>query len=221
MDICLLTAPIPIADCDLALTRLRDCLQRFQLTEGRHDTDDEREAYRARLADVARRRAAFARAGWTGEAAASRGRPYQWLCAAGDVELAGRRHIVHAFVCPSAEGEAALSLLFEASLWRALHGDREPSERIVDGAVHADFTALIDGAVASFATSAFGVLGVEDPSDLARTITPADVRERLDAATLDVVRRWPLQLAGIRRELIELAPPLIARGDYAVVDLIS
>lgn len=219
MDICLLTAPIPIAACDLALTRLRGCLQQFHFTEGRHDTDDERKAYAGRLADVARRRAAFARTGWTGEVAASRGRPYEWLCAAGDIELAGRRHIVHVFVCPSAAGEAALSLLFEASLWRALHSDREPIEQIVDGAVHAALVALIDGAVASFATSAYGVLRVEDPSDLARTITPADVRERLQAASLEVVRRWPLQLAGVRRELVELDAP--ERGGYVVLDLIA
>lgn len=224
MDTCLLTSAVPISECAAALDRMRACLQQHRFSEGRYFSPDELEAYRGRLADVERRWAAFARAGWSDAIAAERRRPYQWQRAGGDVELAGRRHIVHVFLCPAAEGEAALSILFDASVWRALRSD----DGAIDEAVRADLLALIHGVVDSFAPAAFGVLRVDDPTDLARLLTAADVRDWLLVPSLDIVRAWPLALAGLRDapalgdvRARRSSGHLFERGGYLELDLIS
>lgn len=104
---------------------------------------------------------------------------------------------------PTGPREAALSVLFDSSIWDALHSDRNYIDKIIDDAVRKDFVAFLLLAVESFAPDAFGLKRLNDVSDLTRPLTCADVIEWLVAPTFDVLRRWHFHLVGIRHEAVQ------------------
>ncbi|KQU69094.1 MULTISPECIES: hypothetical protein [unclassified Rhizobacter] len=230
MDTCLLTTGIPTTSCDAAFARLRTYLTQYGFKERREASDEEIDAYRGSLADGEARWQAFVESGLTHDVAESMRQPYRWFRAGGDIDIEGRLHVVHLFVHPTGAREAALSVLFDASIWDALHSDRDPVDKIVDEAVKKDFVSFLLLAVESFAPAAFGLKRVDDLSDLAAELSSADVVEWLAAPTFDVIRRWPFQLAGVRREAVQRREVEAQRSSgrliettsgYLVLDLIG
>ncbi|NKI95265.1 hypothetical protein [Rhizobacter sp. SG703] len=203
MDTCLLTTGIPAANCDAAFARLRTYLAQYGFKERRYASDEEFDAYRHSLAECEARWQAFLESGMTTDVTESMQEPYQWLRAAGDIDIEGRLHLVDLFVHPTGPREAALSVLFDASIWDALHSDRDYVDKIIDDAVKKDFVAFLLLAVESFAPAAFGLKRLDDVPDLTRPPASADVVEWLVAPTFDVIRRWNFQLAGVRHETVQ------------------
>jgi hypothetical protein len=204
MNTCLLTAGIPATSCDAAFVRLRDFLSQYKFNEYCYFTSEEElDDYRDSLVECEVRWQTFLESGLIDSVRESMQDPYQWLRASGDIEIEGRLHIVSLFVHPTGPREAALSVLFNSSVWNALHSDRKFSDKIIDNAVKNDFVAFLLLCVESFAPAAFGLRRIDDVTDLTRPLNSADVVEWLVAPTLDVIRRWQFHFAGVRREAVQ------------------
>jgi hypothetical protein len=230
MDTCLLTTGIPKTSCDAAFARLRTYLTQYGFKERREASDEEIDAYRDSLADCETRWQAFVESGLTDDVTESMRQPYRWFRAGGDIDIDGRLHVVHLFVHPTGPHEAALSVLFDASIWDALHSHRDHVDKAIDDAVKKDFVAFLLLAVESFAPAAFGLRRVNDVADLTSPLTSADVVEWLLAPTFDVIRRWPFQLAGVRHGAVQRRDVEAQRSSgrliettsgYLVLDLIG
>ena len=221
MDTCLLTTGIPATHCDAAFARLRAYLVQYGFKERREASDEEIDAYRESLANCEARWQEFVESGLTIDVTQSMRQPYRWFRAGGDIDIEGRLHVVHLFVHPTGPREAALSVLFDASIWDALHSDRDYSDEIIDHAVKKDFVAFLLLAVESFAPTAFGLKRVNDVSDLTSPLTSADVVEWLLAPTFDVIRRWPFELAGVRHEAVQRREVMAQRSSGRLIETTS